>query len=285
MNGKTPISLDEAVALAEAHKVTLDGIGSAVRMGLNVPTSIKTAPEEYLTLLHRDLSALARVPRARTWSQMDDAPIIWFKMSRPLAAFKIFYWNRVMADPSQAESLYFGQSWMEASDTTALLDSCKASLRLYQSVPGVEVWSRRMFDKTIAQMEDIRDLGGMGQEAFDLLTEELHLMVGKLRHLVRSGLKASDGGGASLQVLENRTFSGGNTFCGLSDEVSYAYFDLGYPDFLRYDDYDVVAQRTDRFAILQPHLTPLSGSERNTFEFFVGLERQVKRLTSTAFLA
>jgi hypothetical protein len=117
------------------------------------------------------------------------------------------------------------------------------------------------------------------EAVFEMLTHEMHQMVRKLQQIVRSGRKSPEGEGGILQVFENRTFSGGNTFCGVAEEAAYAYFDLGYPDFLRYDDRDVVEQRVARLLQLQPHFTPLSGSERNTFEFFAGLERHLRRLT------
>lgn len=280
-SGKVPISFDEGVGLMHEKEIPLEMLFSGQKPALLLtPTSLESAPDEYLNLLYRDLSRLAAMPSAYTWHKTDDTPIFLLKFSRLLAAFKLYYWTKTLMAQQGAPIPRFSDDWMQETHTTALLDTSRGVLHAYQSVPGTEIWSRGMFDKTIAQIEDTRDTGGFeNPDMAGILMGEIVKLCHIMEKMARIGKKHPDGGTNTLTIFENRTFSGGNMLMGDAKDGFFFYLDAGYPDFIRHTDENLAVQYHQRFQLMEPHLTPVTGSERGFFAFFQSLHAHITTWT------
>jgi len=281
INGKIPISFDEGMQLAAHYEVPLDlcsqhPIATDSKELANL-ASFEATPEKYLTFLYNDLAQIASMPDAFIWHQTDQSPIFCLKHSRLLAAFKIYYWYRLLAIRSGKLPPIFDENWKSAPKIAHLLDQCRSILNTYQSIPSEEVWSVSLFDNTILQMEDALDTGGIDQAMFNQLLLELHKVIEILYEIVRTGHKRTENSEVKIKVYENRVPSGLNLILGKSAGHQFQYFDMGYPDFIRDTDTALIEDRIQRFHLMQPHWNLLSESHRTIFHFFQRLRSRIPR--------
>ena len=275
IRGNVPISLDEANTLLHAFDISweqLVGVANTqnLRPAITLVRSIQTAPEEYIKLLYRDIVHFGRLRDAYTWQECADVPVFWLKYSRSLAGFNLYFWSKAFHLPQPSEPFpLFSMAWMQHHSVAKLLHQSKEILTSYQAVPGLEIWTKGMFDLTISRIRYLYETGNFAcKDLVTRLFEEVMGVARQMERMAHMGNKAPDGSGKAMQVYENRTFSPANTLCGISLQRSFLYVDVGYPNFMRYDTPALVEERVSRFPLMLRHLEPITNSERGMNTFF-----------------
>ncbi|MDX1910903.1 MAG: hypothetical protein SFV22_05425 [Saprospiraceae bacterium] len=84
------------------------------------------------------------------------------------------------------------------------------------------------------------------------------------------------GAKAELQIYDNRTFQEGNFLLSDSKSNPFSYIDVGYPDFIRLTDRNLVSHQANRLKCMLPQMELLSGKERNIYHFFNQLQARIE---------
>ena len=282
---RSPLTLNEAEILLRTFGFSWENLLGFPNQALapehhppTLPTSFETAPEEYVSALSADLLALTQAPNARTWHECRAIPIFLLKHSRLLASFKFYFWFKTFHNNTNGHFPPFNTQWAEDVRIKGLLDQLKVALTAYQSISGVEFWSRCMFDRTLARIIYTQEIGGFAHASIvSQLLDEIQLVVSKMESMARAGNKAPDGSGAAMEVHDNHVFALSNTLTGTSDKQQLLYIDLGYPDFIRYEDNNMVQERARRFPFMIRHMESVTQSERGCNVFFRGLHEHLRQ--------
>jgi hypothetical protein len=242
------------------------------------PRSLDTAPDDYLACLRQDLLSLSQQPNPHTWHECSAVPVFWLKYSRLLTAFKFYFWFRVFCSTQEDGRTFplFAAQWGEKPQVSKLLDQSKDILRNHQTIPGWEIWSRHMFDRIISRIRYIQDIEGFADKGMARhLLEEVRKVAQYMERMAREGNKSPDGSGGGMTVYENHTFAPGNMLLGRAVGNRFLYIDVGYPDFMRYDNVNLVEERITRFHTMVRHMDVISNSERNCNAFFRGIYENI----------
>lgn len=279
-SGKTPISFDQGAQLILDLEVAptplFNFFAHALQTTPTFPSSVEAAPREYLEHLQQDFRALTLAPNAHIWHETTDLPIIWQKTSRIMAAFKLYYWFKVIAWAKQETCPPFDQNWMERADVKCMLDVGRAILNDYLQIPSTEIWHLHLFDATLAQIESVENTGGFESTAVrSELREALQSVLDKMRKITQNGQKNGHGKPVPIAVFENRINQSGGLLLGQSDTHGFCYLDIGYPDFMRYQDARIVTHQMNRLQNSRSQMVSLSGNEKACFHFFNRLEARI----------
>lgn len=273
INGKIPVSLDEANVLVQALGLSWSQVVAAHTPTQCIrPHALETAPDDYVGWLYKDMLFLAHQKHPHTWHECGAAPVFWFNYSRLLAAFKLYFWLRTFHPHNGGGLPLFTAQWASMGNIGNLLDRTQAILGAYQAVPGLEIWSRQMFDRTIARIQYIREIEGFADEGMaEQLLEEVCKVAQQMERMAKGGNKSPEGKGGEMVAYENRLFAPSNVLVGKAMDGQFLYLDVEYPDFIRYNCMEMVEERVGRFQSMLWHLEPITHSERHCNAFFKGL--------------
>lgn len=281
IEGKRPIILEEGLRLIETYGLPSEWPHYLLATPpANPPLpmlSLNATPEELLTVLYNDLHLLAQSPSPQSRVMSRQCPIFWLKYSRLLTSFKIYCWFTYAQLRTGKTLESFDLDWKDKSRTTALLDQCKSILLVYQTIPGIEIWSLSFFEATIAQMRDVFETGGMTQTVFNTLTEELLKIIDALEQMTVRGTKDTAGQTCDLQVFTSKSYIGSDMTIGYSDQShSFMHLDMGFPRFIRHYNPNDINEQLHYFRTIQSYAEPLSMNARNSKPFFNALRLTVQ---------
>jgi len=281
INGNIPITIDEADCLIRAFELNWEDLVGvpppAENFAVTLPHSAETAPEEYMAALYDDILPLSGRENARTWHECGAIPIFLLKHSRLLASFKLYFWSKAFHPNHNGHTFpKFSARWAEEPRIKELLSKSKAALQAYQKIPGTEIWSRNMFDRTISCIQYILEMDGFAHaDLVPQLLDEVRLVARQMERMAKAGNKSPEGTGREIEVYENRIFAPSNTLIGIGPDQQFLYIDLGYPYFIRYNSAGMVQERISQYQPMLRHMEPVIHSERARNLFIKGLEDQI----------
>lgn len=193
-----------------------------------------------------------------------------------MAAFKLYYWFKVIAWAKQEPCPPFDKNWMEREEIKQMLDIGRTILDDYMQIPSTEIWHLNLFDSTLAQIESVENTGGFESAAIRIeLREALQAVLDKMRKITQNGQKNGPEIPVPIQVFENQINKPGGLLLGKSESHGFCFFDIGYPDFIRYQDAHIVAYQMNRLQNSRSQMVSLTSNEKACFHFFNRLEARI----------
>jgi hypothetical protein len=204
MSGNTPISFDEGLSLI--HKEGLNMID------WQIPLQNHTDDE-----LLKDCHMLQNAIHPKIILSIQDLPLIYIKMNRLLAGFKLYCAQRFSTCPSKYAKQPFSKIWLDQDDVYRRLNAKRTVLDQFIQLPRTDIWTLGMFDKLILSIKYVDAIKGFQSPVLkDEIIAAIYQIVDKLREI------ASDTTG-HVQVFENQFFSIGNQLLMQSSEVNAMY--------------------------------------------------------------
>ncbi len=288
IEGKRPISFDEGMQLIETYGLPNEWphnlLVAPATNPLQPTLPLNAPPEESLTVLYNDLQLLAQSPTPQSRVVSRQCPIFWLKYSRLLTSFKIYCWFAQTQLRTGTPMEPFDLNWKDKTRTAALLDQCKHILRAYQTIPGIEIWSLAFFEATFAQMRDVFETGGMTQDVFHALTQEILIVIDALEQMTARGTKDPAGQTCEVQVFTSKSYIGSDMTIGYGEQSpGFLYLDMGFPRFIRHYSPHDITEQMHYFRAIQSYSEPLSMNTRNSKLFFNALRLKLQTDVSKVF--
>jgi len=258
--GQTPITFDEGFNIMKQEGILL-------QEGVQAPDIVKNLSE---ALLH-DLSLFNGFTEKKVVLMVQDLPLIYLKMNRLLAGFKMYSLARLnQSTPGQAFEP-FSRDWLNHENIAAQLNTQKKILQHLLPMPRTDIWTEGMFDNTVKVIGYIDQVGGFAQPG---LREEI---IGAVFSLVGDLKKMAAEQSSIVKVYENTLFSIGN-------QLLFNSFD--YTVLYHWSDTNLNMRLTDT-ALIQKHQTLIDNmilrgnpvhpySEVQFARFFNRLENRIK---------
>jgi len=214
IRGEKPIALDEVQLLCSNFGISLDTLlqiksGAFLFAGKNVDER-NFHFDEYLDDIIQQLGYFHSFEEKKLYWHCKDLPIFYYYFNREIAAFKYYFWMKVIFPEFQDKKF----SWTDYPDS--LFSKGQKILHLYNTIPSVEIWNVESFSSTIQQIEFFKDTRCFTSAGdVRLLYEKLEDLLDLLEDMAEKGFKKpifSDGSkGAKFELYQNDMVLGHNT--------------------------------------------------------------------------
>jgi hypothetical protein len=153
------LSIDEAVRICKHYKIPFSPVetdnSGIVSFGVRPLTNDSKSFENYLLDLRNDLKKINGFENAQIIYAAEDIPVFQNFFYDELTAFKFFYWNKEILNSPFTEGKKFDKNLIPAE----WIKLSKEIIRLYTSVPSIEIWSGNTINGTLKQIEFFWDSG------------------------------------------------------------------------------------------------------------------------------
>jgi len=245
IRGETPLVLDEARVLCQHYKISLDQLlnakgGSTLFQSVRINTNNYNY-EQYLKEIIMQLKYAGSFIHKEIIYRTKDMPVFHNFYSRPLIAFRYFFWMKsIIQHPD------FANRDFEFNCISPEIESLSRELAIeYNKVPSTEIWNTEGVNAAIAQIEFYKDSGYFSSSA-DIKTvyESLEETFLHLKDVVEYGCKFMPGENpeskkSNFKFFYNRVMLGETTIIVVTDRIKQI--------FLNYDALNYVTTRDESF--------------------------------------
>jgi len=274
IRGETGLVLEEARTLCEHFGLSIDAILEADKKRVSFYYSRIDNNEQpfvqYLSGIHKSLQAAEAAGRAEITYLTKDMPLFYNFLSRPLFAFRYFFWMKSILMHPDFSARKFSLSLLPSEIETL----GKSILTIYNRLSSTEIWNVECINSTISQIEYYRDAGYFESESdADALYTSLAEVIEHIRMQAETGTKFLPGENPSvkketLQLYHNRVVLGDNTVLVTLDGVRTVYLSFDVLNYMATTDagfcegiYQKIENLTRRATIL----SSANDKQRNIF--------------------
>ena len=186
-SGKSKLSLEEAVKLAESFDLSLDELKNSGQelVAVQKTAMITTAKdlEHYFQQSAESVKNLAQQKECRLYYSAKDIPIFYLLDGRELTRFKIYVWLKLLANDWDA---------VHFENFNLPLDTFKAAVKLgevYQGIPKTEIWDTTTFNSTLKQIHFYFEAGQLESGTALTICGELSELLDQLKSNARANNK------------------------------------------------------------------------------------------------
>ena len=245
IRGETPLVLDEARALCQHYKISLDQLlnaknGSTLFQSVRLNTD-KYNYEQYLKDLIMQVKHVGSFIHKEIIYRTKDMPVFHNFYFKPLIAFRYFFWMK-----STIQHPDFANRDFDLNCVSTEIETLSRELTIeYNKVPSTEIWNTEGVNAAISQIEFYKD-SGYFSSSNDIKTiyESLEHTFLHLKEEVEYGRKFMPGESPeakknNFKFFYNRVMLGETTIIVVTDRIKQI--------FLNYDALNYVTTRDETF--------------------------------------
>ena len=234
IRGETPLVLEEAKLLCEAFNLSLDQAlnskeNSVVFTAFNLNNDNYSFKSYLKDILH-NLKVVASFDQKELIYLTKDFSIFHNFLSRPLFAFRYFFWMKSILQHPDFVPLKFSMDIL----TKDIEDIGEQIIRTYNTIPSTEIWNTECVNSTISQIEYYREAGYFVSDSdLEKIYSSLRDTIEHLRTQADTGCKFYPGENpdyqkSNFQFYYNRVVLGDNTIMTILNgkKILYLNYDV-----------------------------------------------------------
>ncbi len=286
IRGATLISFDEAVALAQYARISLNEVaGQADTTAIFEQWPIIKSWDDCYRYMQRSLETLERLKtiKGHTFYYLaKDIPVFYHFAFPKLAAFKLYVWMKSVYDVQKID----GQNYNMAMIPDSILELARQQWAAYSQINAVEIWNDTTVTSLIRQLEYYYEAGLLEskEEALEIC-EQFHAM---MKNIYKQALQGSKVHASNHEVFSAASYAMyfheilimDNTVLADLGDGRLAYF-LPYAgvNYISTTDPKVVTEVRD-FVQAQARKSALISdvSEKDRNRFFIRIRNQIDQL-------
>ena len=289
IRGETPLVLEEAQLLCEAFNLSLDQAlnskeNSVVFTAFNVNNENYNFKSYLKDILH-NLKLVASFDQKEVIYLTKDFPIFHNFLSKPLFAFRYFFWMKSILQHPDFVPLKFSMDIL-TKDIEEIGDQI---IRTYNAIPSTEIWNTSCVNSTISQIEYYREAGYFVSDSDPAkIYASLAETIEHLRTQAGTGCKFypgenSDYQRSNFQFYYNRVVLGDNTIMTILNGKKILYLNYDVLNYMVTQDETFCNDVYSKLQTLMRRATIVSNvSEKQRNIFFNILLKKIPN-HSTAF--
>lgn len=282
IRGETPLVLEEAKVLTEAFNLSLDEAlnssqNSVSFIAFNLDNN-NYSFKKYLQDILSSLQLAASFDQKEIIYLTKDFALFHNFLFRPLFAFRYFFWMKSIVQHPDFVSLKFSMGFL----TGDIEEIGSEIVRLYNTIPSVEIWNTECVNSTISQIEYYREAGYFESDNdVEKIYDALKLAIEHIRVEADSGCKFYPGENPdyqkqNFQFYYNRVVLGDNTIMAILNGRKILYLNYDVLNYMVTQDELFCNQVYGKLQMLMRRATILSGvSEKQRNIFFNLLLRKI----------
>ncbi len=280
LRGEKSISLEELQLLCSRYSIAMDALlnaqsGSVVFSGKNLDEHNFNFPD-YMDDIIRQLRYFHSFENGKLYYHCKDLPIFHHYFRKELAAFKYYFWMRVLYSEYRSGKV----NWMDYPDN--LFEKGQEILQLYNSLPSVEIWNYESFSTTLLQIEYFWDTRSFSSSTeVKLLYDQLDELLEVLEEAAEKGRKQpspeTGASGGSFELYHNEMILGHNTIVAQTGNTHMVFLNHSFLNYLgtrdpNFCDYTIANMRN----IMRKSTLISAVSERERKVFFHTMHRRIQ---------
>lgn len=271
INGKTPLSIEEAGHLSSSFGISLDELlhdySNTVSFEYRQVGNYDSAFKKYLKSVLSNLQTVGQFQEKECIYLAKDLPIFhWFQFEE-LAAFKIFFWKKTILNLQELED----QTFDFESIPLEIAEICSAIHKQYIQLPSIEIWSEEVINVTLRQIRFYWE-SGIIQDSYVLrkLYQQLRLVIKHLKKQAEEGCKfhSDEDKGQYFQLFLNEILMCDNTILFRVGDTMITHVTHNLFDILTTKNHIFCQNTFDYIQTLKCKSMPISGvneKHRNVF--------------------
>jgi len=188
------LSIEEMKILSHHYRISIDSLFGETNADVMFhPFALKDQDNGFEEWLKLRVLEVKKMLESRTLELMvvaRDLPIYYYFDFPELAAFKLFFWKKMLVNHSN----YHDKQYNINESPENLLEIGKKLISLYNRIPSTEIWSQETFTKIMQQIEFCR-VSGFFMHKHDAITlfEKLETMIRHIQNQTEMGFKFNFG--------------------------------------------------------------------------------------------
>lgn len=286
IRGATQISFDEAVALAQYARISLNEVaGQADTTAVFEQWPIIKNWDDCYNYLARTLETLEKLKGAKghtLYYLAKDIPVFYHFGLPKLSAFKLYVWMKSVYDVQKID----GQNYSMDMIPQRVLDVARKQSEAYAQINAIEIWNDTTVTSLIKQLEYYYEAGLLASKAEALeICEQFH---GMMKNIYKQALQGNKVHGVNHEVFSGASYAMyfheillmDNTVLADLGDGRMAYF-LPYAgvNYVSTTDPKVVTEIKE-FVLAQARKSALISdvSEKDRNRFFIRIRNQIDQL-------
>ena len=159
IRGESDLSLAEFDALTNKYSISTSAVlsksPSNVSFEYRSINKQRFSFEDYFNSLTEEIMSFDKYGLKEMIYVALDLPLFYYFLFPRLAAFKIFFWERNVFNFPDIHERRFSFDHISESD----LEKSHEMLKIYQSVPTIEIWSEETLNSTLRQIKFYNEIG------------------------------------------------------------------------------------------------------------------------------
>lgn len=159
IRGESDLSLTEFDSLASKYAVSTDAVLSkshnSVHFEYRFIDPENFGFENYFNSLTEDIKSFEKFGLKEMIYVALDLPLFYYFLFPKLASFKVFFWERNVFNFPDIHEQRFNFDLISDS----YLEKSHSMLKIYQSVPTIEIWSEETLNSTLRQINFYNEIG------------------------------------------------------------------------------------------------------------------------------
>lgn len=193
INGKTPITYDEACALSKAYGINLMPAQSSKHSNIvfgYVPFNSKGVDSKhFFQTISGLLQDMVSLKNACLYHVAPEVPVYHCYNYPKLLNFRLFYWGKYLLN----NPYYTRRVFSEAAIDAEITKHAKKAYENYCRVPSLEIWTPQSIQSILSQLCFCIETGDFGSpEEVESVVEELSEMMIRMKQMAEENNKAFD---------------------------------------------------------------------------------------------
>lgn len=159
IRGESDLSLTEFDTLTSKYSISTDAVlsksNSSVYFEYRYIDSENFGFKNYFNSLTEEINSFEKFGLKEMIYVALDLPLFYYFLFPRLAAFKVFFWERNVFNFPNIHERRFSFDLISESD----LEKSFEMLKIYQSVPTIEIWSEETLNSTLRQIKFYNEIG------------------------------------------------------------------------------------------------------------------------------
>jgi hypothetical protein len=242
IRGETPLVLEEVKVLCRQFSISLDQLmqtaSDAVMFHPVLVNNLEYTFDHFLSGIIQTLQQLATAGQKEIIYMSKDIPLFHYFHSRPLFAFRYFFWMKsILQHPD-----FVNQTFSMAHVTPALEKKALEISTLYKGIPANEIWNSESINSMLSQIDYYREAGYIASmRDVVLLYEGLRETLEHISNQAECGCKFLPGENSSIQqtnyrLLSNQVGIGDNTILTIADGRKMVYINYDVLNYITTSD-------------------------------------------------
>jgi len=290
IRGETLLVLEEVKILCDRFGISLDQtLNSKENTVVFNAFSLNNdnySFKSYLTDILKNLRFVSSFEKNEIIYLTKDFSIFHNFISRPLFAFRYFFWMKSILQHPDFVHVRFSVDLL----TKEIEDLGEQIVRAYNSIPSTEIWNTECVNSTISQIEYYREAGYFVSDAdVQTIYDALQQVIEHLRREAESGCKFSPGENpdfqkSNFQFYYNRVILGDNTIMSLLNGKKVLYLNYDVLNYMVTQDENFCNEVYLKLQNLMRRATILSNvSEKQRNMFFNTLLRKIPNRSTALY--
>ncbi|HIP26916.1 MAG TPA: hypothetical protein EYG80_04605 [Flavobacteriaceae bacterium] len=279
VNGKTTISLEEAVKLSKYFNISLNKLFTIdddskilIRQTLEIK-NIKTL-ELYFNIVYKRLKPMINNDKGKMYYSAKELPIFHLLYNTKLLRFKLYVWLQVLGHDNNSKKVAFENFHIPES----LIDTVLDVGNLYRNVKITEIWSSNIINTVLHQIQYFFESSLLSHKSAITICEDLMSTIKNIEETAYYG-KRDELNKTSYQLFYNPLLNSNNNV--LIKLPNYKVLFMSYSILRYYEIEDIgVCNNMEQFLknqILLSKQVTNSGT-KDIILFFKPLYRQIDGL-------